>query len=88
MSKEVFCLKNTIYLKWLYIALEYHWKFIMHYRKVMTKMYESGISLSNPKILKVNDRCTKHCMKVMKEEKEYERIAYPSDEEEPSAVVN
>ena len=88
MSKEVFSLKNTIYLKWLYVVIEYHWKFIMHYRKVMERMYDSGISLSDPKMLKANSRCSRHCLIVTKAEKEYEHIAYPLDEEQTSAVID
>ena len=45
-------------------AIEFHWAFVNHYRRKMAKLYQKGVSLSSPKMLRVNERASFHCMRI------------------------
>ncbi|MDO4841652.1 MAG: hypothetical protein Q3982_03130 [Phoenicibacter congonensis] len=54
--------------------LEYHWWFIMRYRKRMRKLYDNGESLSSPRMLRLNSKSGNHHVFVMKNEKLFEEL--------------
>ncbi len=58
----------------LALRLEFHWWFILRYRKRLAKMYDAGESLSSPRILQLNNKASYHCVFVMKNEKRFEDI--------------
>lgn len=55
---------KNIYGLILAAAIEYHWFFVNHYRKKMARLYKKGVSLSAPKMLRVNECASFHCMRI------------------------
>ena len=64
-------MKNRIRKAYLYLSLEYHWSFIRRYRGKMEKLYDSGVGLSDPRMLKLNSRSSRHCLAVTEGEAEF-----------------
>lgn len=66
-------MKSKVCSMVLSAEIEYHWFWIMRYRKRGSRMIHEGIALSAPELIALNNRLTKHAVKVMKLESEYER---------------
>ena len=68
-------MKKETELRILAMRIEYHWWFIMRGRKKGNKLIDAGQPLSSPMLLALNDRLTRHCVRVMKYTKRYEDLA-------------
>lgn len=66
-------MNRTLYGFALSARIEYHWFWIMRYRKRGNRMIESGTALLDPELLKLNKKLTTHGMRAMALEKTYEK---------------
>lgn len=55
-----------IALKTKFIAymLDYHWFFVRKYRTKIILLYEQGVSLTDEKVLSINEKFSHHCIMV------------------------
>lgn len=52
--------------------IEYHWRFILYYRKLGEKWLDRGEPLNSKRLLRLNDRANFHGLRAKKYEKYYE----------------
>ena len=53
---------KQLYGFWLAFRIEYHWWYILRYRKCGIGMIESGVALSSPALIKLSQKITGHGM--------------------------
>ena len=63
---------KRLYGFWLAFRIEYHWWYILRYRKRGMGMIESGIAFSSPELIKLSQKITGHGMVALRLQDEYE----------------
>ena len=63
---------KQVYGFWLACRIEYHWWYILRYRKRGIGMIESGVALSSPELIKLSQKITRHGMVARRLQNEYE----------------
>lgn len=63
---------KRLYGFWLAFRIEYHWWYILRYRKRGKGMIESGVALSSPELIKLSQKITEHGMVALRLQNEYE----------------
>lgn len=56
----------------LAFRIEYHWWYILRYRKRGIGMIERGVALSSPELIKLSQKITRHGMVALRLQDEYE----------------
>ena len=51
---------KRLYGFWLAFRIEYHWWYILRYRKRGIGMIESGAALNSPELIKLSQKITRH----------------------------
>lgn len=72
----------NVNMKWkaalLAVRIEYHWWFILRWRKKGERMIGSGEPLSSPRLLRLSRRIDRHSQKARQYEKFFETHYLPS----------
>jgi len=63
---------KKIYGLMLAFAIEWHWWFIMRYRRRGNYLLENGEALNSPEILALSQKITWHGMRAFRYQSEYE----------------
>ena len=63
---------KQLYGFWLACRIEYHWWYILRYKKRGIGMIESGVALSSPELTKLSQKITRHGMVALRLQDEYE----------------
>lgn len=63
---------KKVYGLLLACAIEYHWWFIMQYRRRGNRMLENGEALNSPAIIKLSRKITQHGMRAFHFQSRYE----------------
>ena len=63
---------KQLYGFWLAFRIEYHWWYILRYKKRGIGMIESGVALSSPELIKLSQKITRHGMVALRLQDEYE----------------
>ena len=63
---------KRLYGFWLAFRIEYHWWYILRYRKRGIGMIESCVALSYPELIKLSQKITEHGMVALRLQDEYE----------------
>ena len=61
-----------LYGFWLALRIEYHWCYILRYRKRGIGVIESGVALNSPELIKLSQKITRHGMVALRLQDEYE----------------
>ena len=62
----------------LAVRIEYHWLFVLQYKKKVHKILAKGAPLKSPKVLKLTKRLTYHSEIIMRYNAYYEEKYAPS----------
>ena len=62
---------KRLYGFWLACRIEYHWWYILRYRKRGKGMIESGVALSSPELIELSQKITGHGMVALHLQDEY-----------------
>lgn len=62
---------KRLYGFWLACRIEYHWGYILRYRKRGKGMIESGVALSSPELIELSQKITRHGMVALHLQDEY-----------------
>lgn len=62
---------KRLYGFWLACRIEYHWWYILRYRKRGKGMIESGVALSSPELIELSQKITRHGMVALHLRDEY-----------------
>ena len=57
----------------LALRIEYHWWWILHWRRLGNHMIGRGVSLSSPRLLRLSRKIDKHGLIANRYSKEYEK---------------
>ena len=57
--------------------IEYHWRFVLHYRKRGEKWLDRGEPLNSKRLLRLNARANFHGLRARNYEKCYENLFIP-----------
>lgn len=71
---------KTLRLKLLAATIEWHWIWIKAGRKKGENLLEQGVSLSDPRLLRLDRQITRRGMKAMRATKEYEDLCGLTEE--------
>nr|WP_325196419.1 hypothetical protein [uncultured Oscillibacter sp.] len=63
---------KQLYGFWLACRIEYHWRYILKYRKRGKGMIESGAALSSSELVTLSQKITRHGMVALRLQDEYE----------------
>ncbi|MDD4510311.1 MAG: hypothetical protein PHY23_05360 [Oscillospiraceae bacterium] len=61
------------------LRIEWHWFFILRYRKNGNRLIEQGVPLASAKLLQISRIITRHGVHAMKYKKQYEDICGLTD---------
>lgn len=65
---------KRLILKLLAFKIEWHWWFIMRYRKKGNALIDNGATLSSARLLNLSLRLDRHCFAAAKAKQKYEDI--------------
>ena len=65
-------MENSVGLKIKSIMMEYHWLFIMRYRKTGNRLLDSGEPLTSKKLIRLSNLITSHGISAIQLQTEYE----------------
>lgn len=57
--------------------IEYHWWFVLRYRKLFQWLYEHGEAINSEKMLRLNRHFMRHAMVITRSEQMYREKYFP-----------
>ena len=64
---------KRLYGIWLACRIEYHWWYILRYKKHGIGIIESGAALNSPELIKLSQKATRHGIVALRLQDEYEK---------------